>query len=270
MTRSAKTEFSIRKTQWIEALASDPDVDNTTMRICVLIAKYMNRETGDTFVGRGTIARFLPVTRKLSSRAEPSRAERNRLKTVDRCVAYAEALGYLAVDRRPGRSHSNTYEMRFPIKAACMPPLSTELAACMPPITEQEKATSGGQKGDIELQKRRPVCRPNLITNLDSTQRPSPTTPTASAATPRAFQGSRSPAAKQNKFHQIELNRLAEFASHARGISLAQGWELLLGLDEKRIDYLKRKLRRCELGVHDLPATAAADRLVSKLRAFDE
>jgi hypothetical protein len=102
----ARVEFFMRKLKWLDALSVAVGKDHFTAHVAMVIGYHMNSDTGETFVGRETIADFIG----------------GHVRTVEHSIQSLERLGVLLVRRARGRGHANTYVMAFPEKAASAPP----------------------------------------------------------------------------------------------------------------------------------------------------
>ena len=235
--------FYIKKTRWLDGMAINPSVTSAAFRVGGVIAYHLNSETGETFVGRETIADLLGIN----------------VKTVDRAIVNLEKEQYLRVVRSVGRTNVNTYSMAFPEKAPQMSPFSSdamgqgaEIAPPVSPFTDQEMATFEDGNGDISGNKRPHQCRPNLkdLTLSKETLENSigKNGAAAPSETPRSAQAERPPAPKRmtsqdrpktfknrGQFEQ----RIAELISEAGG----DGWDVLMGLDDVRVAALCRRLK---------------------------
>lgn len=148
-----RVDFFMRKLKWIDALSVAVGKDHFAAHVAIVVGYHMNSDTGETFVGRETIADLIG----------------GHVRTVEHSIQKLEQLGFLLVRRDRGRGRSNTYIMAFPEKAACTPPLAQEKAAPMPSIASvsgrnltEEKAASDAKKGGETEQKRRLPDRSNL------------------------------------------------------------------------------------------------------------
>jgi hypothetical protein len=128
---STKKDFFIRKLKWLDAVGMAVGKDHFTAHVAMIIGYHMNSESGDTFVGRETIADLIGA----------------HVRTVELSIHKLEALGLLSVERARGRGHVNTYTMAFPEKAVSRPPLGEKKAVPTPPIIEEEKAVKTLLKG---------------------------------------------------------------------------------------------------------------------------
>ena len=240
MGERKSTDFYVKKLKWLDCLAKDTRVDNMAFRVAGIIAQHLNRTSGDTFVGRETIASLVPGRGQLKAAA---------VKSVDRAIATLERLEYLEVFRPRGRGNSNTYTIRFPQTATSVSPLRNENATPVSLYLTAENATSGGPKGDLNGFKTRHGCRSNLIeSNLANAR----TGQSVFAAPPQAFREDNS-INRQNSFNQAELNDLADLISKSLGISMYESWEMLIGIDDPgAVDRLRRRMRRRDLGISDI------------------
>src|ERR1700688_3896017 len=153
-TSKKRVEFFMRKLKWLAALSVAVGKDHFTAHVGMVIGYHMNSDTGETFVGRETIADHIG----------------GHVRTVEHSIQSLERLGFLFVRRAKGRGHANTYVMAFPEMAASTPPLERENAASTPPFTSvsgrnqiEEKAVSEELKGGEVAHKRRYPDRSNLI-----------------------------------------------------------------------------------------------------------
>jgi hypothetical protein len=243
MAERKTTDFYVKKLRWLDCLAMDASVDNMAFRVAGIIAQHLNRTTGDTFVGRETIASVIP------GRAQRMAAA---VKSVDRAIATLERLGYLEVFRPRGRGNSNTYTIRFPQiqNATPMSPFMSENATPVSPVPAAEKATLDPLKGDISSAKRRHGCPPNLV---EPKYNLAPGTDRWTFASPQQVFREEESIKRQNSFNQAELNDLAEFISASLGISKHESWEMLIGIgDPDAVDHLRRRMRRGDLKIFDL------------------
>jgi hypothetical protein len=265
-----RVEFFMRKLKWLDAVGLAVGKDHFTAHVAMVIGQHMNSDTGDTFVGRETIADLIG----------------GHVRTVELSIQKLEALGFLRVQRCRGRGHVNTYTMKFPKKAVSTPPLVEEKAVSRPPIaadcsaspsganrneTSQsdasEKAVSEELKGGENVPKRRSPDRPNLIDSnlIDLTlgnleveggvvaalpEQPRPAQ-TAPAPVPKRMHSQERPRSFRNRgeFEQ----RIAELINEAGG----DGWDVLMGLDEVRVAALCRRLKNgvlTQVEIHELCA----------------
>jgi hypothetical protein len=255
---STRSQFYVRKMKWIDALGAALGKDHFSAHVAIVIAKHMNKDTGETFVGRETIADFVS----------------GNVRSVERSVQRLEKLGFLRVCRARGRGHANVYSMAFPETAACTPPIKSEKAYSTPPFDEsrsdEKKAASAEPKGGAIDEKRRSVDRPNLkesnlkeltLENLnlkkDEVAAPpmqlrkslSTTTPgferMVPANTPRPF-------VNRGQYE----GELADILSKL-GIN---GWDAVMSLDEFKVAALCRRLRNRTLTQEELSEVVAVYR----------
>ncbi|UWU75493.1 hypothetical protein N2603_36620 [Bradyrhizobium huanghuaihaiense] len=236
MAAKHRVDFFIKKLKWLDEIGVALGKDHLAAHVAMVIAKHMSSDTGDTFVGRNTIADLIAAN----------------VRTVEIAIQKIETLGFLKVQRARGRGHCNTYTLAFPEKAVSAPPFEEEKAVHAPPFEAEEKAVDGELKGGEEPPKRRSPDRPNLkdsnleeITfgkfgerdgaaaappfRLRSPQAVGrPTFKPIPNSRPRAFQD-------RGEFEQ----RLAELISEAG----RDGWNVLMDLDEVRVAALCRRLR---------------------------
>ncbi len=238
------------KLDWQDRMAFDRDLSNMAFRVGYAISWHLNRYSGDTYVGRKTIAEKLGVT----------------VKSVDRAIKELEAKGHLEVTHSRGRSNSNNYRPAFPQKATQMSPFPTsghlEKTTTESPFLSGEKATSSDEKGDKSDDKRRHGCPPNpyIIQNLtlkrDSGVQSRPQPNTEPAAPPLAFRkeaGIGNASAKRDD--QDAGNRVAELLAPGNA---ELGWLMALSLDGKQFEYLKYRVRSRSINATDLAAARLA------------
>jgi hypothetical protein len=251
---SAKKEFFIRKLKWLDAVGRAAGRDHFTAHVAMIIGYHMNSDTGDTFVGRETIADLMV----------------GHVRTVELSIQKLETLGFLKVERARGRGHVNTYAMAFPEKAVSTPPLLPQKAVPEPPIPAKEKAVSADLKGGESPAKRRSPDRPNLKeynleeitlgkTDVSGGAVAAPSAPPrpVQAAPPDPFRRvadqSRPKSFKtRGQFEQ----RIAELISEAGG----DGWDVLMGLDEVRVAALCRRLKNGVLTQQEIAELCAPRR----------
>lgn len=246
MTTKTRVDFFIKKSRWLDAMAVDRAIGQMEYRVGGVLGAHMNSDSGETFVGRDTIADILGVN----------------VKSVDRAIATLEAAGYLNVVRDRGRGRSNTYSMLLPEKATPVSRFNPEKATPMSPFSEEQKATSETVKGDISVPKRRHPCPPNLkdsnLEGLTYTESgfeepiaeavsPSPAAP-APAAPPQAFKAPlRSfQSAKPQPMHMRVHSKRGEqelALSKILGTDEATGWDVLYALSERTVATLCRRLK---------------------------
>lgn len=112
---STRTQFYIRKSQWIDAVNARLGRGGAAMAVAMAISRHLNSATGSTFLSRERLAAHCKVC----------------VRTVIRAIARLEQLGLLTVERSTGRGHANVYSMAFP---------------------DEQNATAAAQKGDIGVQ----------------------------------------------------------------------------------------------------------------------
>jgi hypothetical protein len=252
-----RVEFFMRKLKWLDAVGRAAGKDHFTAHVAMIVGYHMNSDTGDTFVGRETIADLIV----------------GHVRTVELSIQKLEALGFLRVERARGRGRVNTYTMAFPEKAVSTPPIETEKAVPRPPINTGEKAVPADLKGGETPPKTRSPHRPNLKdTNLEeitlgeidvsggvvaapaSPPRPVQTAPPRTARRmtdqdrPKSFK-------TRGQFEQ----HIAELISEAGG----DGWDVLMGLDEVRVAALCRRLKNGVLTQQEIAELCAPRRQVS-------
>jgi hypothetical protein len=264
-TGKRRTDFYVRKLKWLDALSIALSNDHFTAHVAMIIGRHMNSDTGETFVGRETIADLIG----------------GHVRTVERSIQILERLGFLFVRRARGRGHANTYVMTFPEKAASTPPLAQENAAHTPPFTSasgrsqtEEKAASDELKGGEKAHKRRPPDRTNLkesnleeltlgILEVEKNGRaaapvqflpPSPAaSPTlqrmTSANPPRVF-------ANRGQFEQVLAGILTRLG--------LDGWEVLGSLEDHKVAALCRRLKNKVLTEGEIAEVATQYRKTSK------
>jgi hypothetical protein len=223
----------VRKLKWLDALSVALGKDHFTAHVAMVIGNHMNSATGETFVGRETIADLIG----------------GHVRTVEHSIQSLERLGFLFVRRARGRGHANTYVMAFPEKAASTPPFEQENAASAPPFISVsgrnqtgEKAASDELKGGEDIHKRRHPDRPNLkesnleeltLGNLDveekvraaaPAQRPSRSP--APAQIPQRMDSASPPRTFANRGHYEQ-----ELARMLRTLGV-DGWEALGSLED--------------------------------------
>lgn len=232
-----RVEFFMRKLKWLDAVGKAAGKDHFTAHVAMIVGYHMNSDTGDTFVGRETIADLIV----------------GHVRTVELSIQKLEAWGFLRVERSRGRGNCNTYAMAFPEKAVSTPPFETEKAVPRPPFVAEEKAVPAELKGGESPPKRRSPDRPNLKdTNLEDLTlgkidveggavAAPPAPPSAAPAppppAPRRMADQVHPKTFKNRggFEQ----RIAELIDEAGG----DGWDVLMGLDEVRVAALCRRLK---------------------------
>jgi hypothetical protein len=234
---SAKREFFIRKLKWLDAVGMAVGKDHFAAHVAMIIGYHMNSETGDTFVGRETIADLVG----------------GHVRTVELSIQKLEGLGLLSVERARGRGHVNTYSMAFPEKAVSRPPIAERKAVPTPPIVEGEKAVPDDLKGGVDASKRRSPHRPNLKdTNLEDLTLGKIDVLEGPVAVPKTTLRTAQPAAPPAPRQMVDRDRprsfknrgqfeqrLAELVSEAGG----DGWDVVMGLDEVRVAALCRRLK---------------------------
>ncbi|RTE92443.1 hypothetical protein [Bradyrhizobium sp. LVM 105] len=222
---SAKKEFFIRKLRWLDEVSITAGKDHFTAHVAMIIGKHLNSETGQTFVGRETIADLIG----------------GHVRTVELAIQKLEKWKLLHVDRARGRGHVNTYTMTFPEKAVSTPPLENEKAVPTPPFVAEEKAVSKEVKGGESPLKRRSPDRPNLKdSNLEEITLGITGVSDGAVATPPARLRP-VPVAQPKSFRnrgEFE-QRIAELITEAGG----DGWDVLMELDEVRVAALCRRLK---------------------------
>ncbi|WP_338692012.1 hypothetical protein V5279_37885 [Bradyrhizobium sp. 26S5] len=231
-----RVEFFMRKLKWLDAVGLAAGKDHIAAHVAMVIAKHMNSDTGETFVGRETIADLIGV----------------HVRTAELSIQKIEALGFLKVQRARGRGHVNTYTMTFPEKAVSEPPFTDEKAVPTPPIREPEKAVDDHLKGGEGAPKRRSPDRPNLKEyNLEdltlgksgnetaAVAAPPPPPRPPPAARPPVLRPMVQPRPKTFENRGGFEQRLAELITEAGG----DGWEILMDLDEVRVAALCRRLK---------------------------
>jgi hypothetical protein len=242
-TSKKEVEFFMRKLKWLDALSVAVGKDHFTAHVAMVIGYHMNSDTGETFVGRETIADHIG----------------GHVRTVEHSIQSLERLGFLFVQRARGRGHANTYVMVFPEKAASTPPLEQENAASTPPLTSvsgrnqiEEKAASDELKGGEDAHKRRHPDRSNLkesnlkeltLGNLEVEKNGRAAAPAqlsshspvaastlrmSSANPPRTF-------ANRGQYEQVLAGMLTRLG--------VDGWEALGSLEDHKVVALCRRLR---------------------------
>ncbi|MDF0581256.1 hypothetical protein [Bradyrhizobium yuanmingense] len=223
--KKTRVEFFMRKLKWLDAVAIAAGKDHFTAHVAMIIGKHLNSDTGDTFVGRETIADLVV----------------GHVRTVELSIQKLEDWKLLQVRRARGRGHVNTYTMTFPEKAVSTPRLENEKAVHAPPFVANEKTVSGDVKGGETPLKRRPPDRPNLKdSNLEEITLGKMGVSDGAVAAPPARLRS-VPAAQPKSFRnrgEFE-QRIAELITEAGG----DGWDVLMELDEIRVAALCRRLK---------------------------
>jgi hypothetical protein len=261
----ARVEFFMRKLKWLDALSVAVDKEHFAAHVAMIIGRHMNSETGETFVGRETIADLV----------------NGHVRTVEHAIQKLESLGFLIVRRARGRGHANTYVMAFPEKAASMPPLESGKAASTPPfasaldaIPAKEKAVSDGLKGGEDAHKRRHPDRPNLKeSNLERLTLGDLQVERISGAAPPQQLLSRSPVAaptlprmssvqpprvfaRRGEYEQILAGMLASLG--------VDGWEVLGSLEDHKVNALCRRLKNKVLTPAEIAEVATQYRKTSR------
>ncbi|OAF18670.1 hypothetical protein [Bradyrhizobium neotropicale] len=253
-TSKHRAEFFMRKLKWLDAIGLAVGKDHVTAHVAMIIAKHMNSDTGNTFVGRETIADLIGI----------------HVRTVELSIKKIEALGFVHVQRARGRGHVNTYVLTFPEKTVSTPPFETEKAVSAPPFSGQEKAVSEDPKGGENDPKRRSLRRPNLSKiNLEDNLRgnfeirgavaAAPTAPQrlSQAAPAPAFRPMSPPGPKTFKNRGEYEQRLVELITEAGG----HGWEVVMDLDEVRVAALCRRLKNGVLTQQEINELCAPQRI---------
>jgi hypothetical protein len=259
-TSKRRLDFFMRKQQWLDALSISLKKDHFTAHVAMVLAKHMNSDTGETFVGRETISDLVG----------------GHVRTVERSIQLLEAMKFVSVRRSRGRGHANTYVMTFPEKAVSTPPFAEEKAAPTPPFSEEEKAVCEDVKGGLGDAKRRSGDRPNLqvepkdiilgengIEKFDvATSSVTPQTGrVASAGAVRRMDSQDRPKTFKNRgeFEQ----RIAELITEAGG----DGWDVVMSLDEFKVAALCRRLKNGVLTQQEINDECVAYRRRSAARA---
>lgn len=224
-TSKTRVEFFMRKLKWLDAVAIAAGKDHFTAHVAMIIGKHLNSDTGQTFVGRETIADLIV----------------GHVRTVELSIQKLEGWKLLKVERARGRGHVNTYTMTFPEKAVSAPPLENEKTVPTPPFVAQEKAVLEDVKGGETSPKRRSPDCPNLKdSNLEeitlgkmdvsggAVAAPQARLRPVQSAPPKSFRN-------RGEFEQ----RIAELITEAGG----DGWDVLMGLDEIKVQALCRRLK---------------------------
>lgn len=136
---NTQVNFSLQKTKWMELVSVATELSAMEVRVAMVIASHLNRKTGETFVGRETIAEEMGGV---------------SVKSISRAIKKLE-LKYLGVRRQRGRTNWNFYSLKFPEKETSVSPFISD-----------EKGTLDNHKGDIQGIKTGHPCPPNLDTNL--------------------------------------------------------------------------------------------------------
>lgn len=253
----SRVEFFMRKLKWLDAVSMAVGKDHFAAHVAMIIGYHMNSDTGDTFVGRDTIADLIGA----------------HVRTVELSIQKLEGLGVLRVQRARGRGHVNTYTMAFPEKAVPAPPFEKENAVPTPPFSSEEKAVRDDAKGGETPPKTRCPDRPNLkdITLSKKTLENSVEENAAAAprATPQPQPVERPPAPKRmsdqdrpktfknrGQFEQ----RIAELITEAGG----DGWEVLMSLDDVRVAALCRRLKNGVLTQQEINELCIARRAAAR------
>jgi len=243
-TSKKRVEFFMRKLKWLDALSVAVGKDHFTAHVAMVICYHMNSDTGETFVGRETIADHIG----------------GHVRTVEHSIQSLERLGFLFVRRAKGRGHANTYVMALPEKAASTPLLEQENAASTPPFTSvsgrnqtEEKAAPDELKGGEDAHKRRHPDRPNLkesnlkeltLGNLKVEKNGRAATPVqllpsspASFPTLQRMNSANHPKtfANRGQFEQVLARMLS-----GHGVD---GWEVLGLLEDHKVAALCRRLK---------------------------
>lgn len=232
----------------------DARVSNFEYRVAAVLASFLNRETGETFVGRETIARHIPG----ASRRKHVDKGGADVRSVQRAIGAIEGFGYLLVERPKGRGNSNIYRMAFPENRTPESGFKPEKETHESCFTAENR-TRGSTKQDSEPPKTGLGSLPNLkepySLTLGSPRRPRGNAYAVIAARLErgAFRGGSSRSTTtQNQFGQAELNRLVELICNTCSVTTAQAWEALLEQSDVDVDDLRRKMRRGQLDELDL------------------
>lgn len=220
-----RVEFFMRKLKWLDAVAIAAGKDHFTAHVAMIIGKHLNSDTGQTFVGRETIADLIV----------------GHVRTVELSIQKLENWKLLKVERSRGRGHVNTYTMIFPEKAVSTPPLENGKAVSAPPFASEEKAVPADVKGGESPPKRRSPDRPNLKEyNLEEITL-GKTDVSGGAVAALAARLSPVPAARPKSFTNrgVFEQRIAELITEAGG----DGWDVLMGLEEIKVQALCRRLK---------------------------
>ena len=223
--KKTRVEFFMRKLKWLDAVAIAAGKDHFTAHVAMVIGKHLNSDTGDTFVGRETIADLVV----------------GHVRTVELSIQKLEDWKLLQVGRARGRGHVNTYTMTFPEKAVSTPPLENETAVPTPPLVAEEKAVSADVKGGESPPKRRSPDRPNLKdSNLEEiTLGKTDVSGGVGAAPPIRLRQVQAAQPKSFRNRGEFEQRIAELITEAGG----DGWDVLMELDEVRVAALCRRLK---------------------------
>jgi hypothetical protein len=81
-----RVEFFMRKLKWLDAISVGVGKDHFTAHVAMVIGHHMNSDTGETFVGRETIADLIG----------------GHVRTVEHSIQSLERLGFLVVRRARG------------------------------------------------------------------------------------------------------------------------------------------------------------------------
>jgi len=236
MTSKRRVDFFIKKLKWLDDVGMALGKDHLTAHVATIIAKHMNSNTGETFVGRRTIADLVDA----------------HVRSVELSIKKLEELGYLHVQRARGRGHVNIYTLAFPEKAISAPPFDEEKAVATPPFCAEENAVADDKKGGEKSSKRRPHDRPNLKEynlkdlTLGYSEKigdavaapPSPPRPLPAALMgPQKLTGADQSRTFSNR--GLYEQHLAELIDKSGG----RGWDVVMGLDEVRVAALCRRLK---------------------------
>jgi len=258
----SRVNFFMRKLKWLDALSVALGKDHFTAHVAMIIGYHMNSATGETFVGRETIADLVG----------------GHVRTVEHSIQSLERLGFLLVRRARGRGHANTYIMASPGKAASTPPFELEKAAPTPPFTSvsgrmEEKAVSHELKGGATAHKRRSPGRSNLresnleeltLGNLDVEKNDRAAAPVqllppspVAAQTLQRMSSSNPPRTFANRGHyeQVLAGMLTRLG--------VDGWEALGSLEERKVAALCRRLKNKTLTQAEVVEVAAYHRKAS-------
>jgi hypothetical protein len=93
-----KVPTPVDKLRWLQAISADHEISPMASKLAIAIAtRYLNNETGMSFVGMSALAAFVGVSRSAAKKAKRQ----------------LTARGYLATKRR-GLGQSNLYRLAFP------------------------------------------------------------------------------------------------------------------------------------------------------------
>jgi hypothetical protein len=217
------------KLDWHDRMVFDRELSSIGFRVGYAIGWHINRYSGQTHVGRHTIAEKIGCC----------------VKSVDRAITELERRGHLVVEHNRGRGRSNLFRMGQPENATHKSPFPAQNETGSSPFPSPKNATDEVQKGDRNDDKRGHGCRPNpYIEPIESYPSPSPS-PSFSDSRRRFPQSERTADGKRGAY-EIEL------AKRLGNGNVATGWEFVSRLTENEVTSLVRRLRNGGLRDRDL------------------